>query len=876
MRNGPKPISLVWPVQGFVDTLPYSDQPPNVTFDCMNVRNFESEERKLRGGQREGLSKKFPGLLPGAVQLISSQTEVVSLNVAAAFTSRFANATTDFGINAGCVRAHPSGNFVAVAGGDTTSAATVAIYAFSSISGWGARTSTASPQLTGADNVRDIAWDSTGTYLAICPQNTGIDGSIEIYSFNTSTGVLTYVSTYTLDVEVAYAVTWHPTKTWLVACYLRTANNRVRVRAFNCPSGVISTVGSTQVDYATATAGHSHNTKFAPNGNYLAHSNSLSPYLYTIQWNNGTNALGVSTAAVGTSDSEGAVSYHPDGAAVAKTSTGSVFVHAFDVDAVTGAITNKATNPVTLPTGIGRDIAFSPDGDYLAVGHGTSPRITVYPWAGAFGIKIANPSSLPATNVFGVGWNPDSLVLFGAIDSGSNPRMVAYEWTPAQVNPTAARKRVLVIAGGNFYQSDAGSTVLSLVLSGTAVTASSGVVRGVEAFQKFYFCDSIASHYSYFDYADQTIHAWTAGGDLPIGTVDATAACRIMAFYNGRVCLAGLVEDPFTLFMSASGDPDDFDYSPAVESQTMAVAINAEDVVTCLAPFNNDIMIIGCDHTIWMMNGDPAAGGRIDNLSREIGIVGPEAYCFDPRGNLYFLGGNGLYRINAGAGGIEHVSGTKLERTFAEIDYSTTHVMMCYNQDRQGIHMMLIPYARPAVSTTSLFWDARTDSFWPEQYPAGMGPSALHAFNGDGVNNRAVLVGGFDGYVRFLDMDAKSDDGTAISSRMRFAAITPGGTMGSGTINDITFVMDEDSDNTTFTLYAADTPGKAAKVADANGVPAFRRSLTGGRNNSFQYKVSQNTFLPVISQSTVDASWVYESGSALINQLNRMRGRRVS
>jgi len=63
----------------------------------------------------------------------------------------------------------------------------------------------------------------------------------------------------------------------------------------------------------------------------------------------------------------------------------------------------KFSNPSTLPTGTGYDVAFSPFGDAVAVGQSNAPSIAAYPWSSSgFGTKFANPGTLPAGSGLGV------------------------------------------------------------------------------------------------------------------------------------------------------------------------------------------------------------------------------------------------------------------------------------------------------------------------------------------------------------------------------------------------------------------------------------------------------------------------------------------
>lgn len=80
----------------------------------------------------------------------------------------------------------------------------------------------------------------------------------------------------------------------------------------------------------------------------------------------------------------------------------------------------------TLTTpGPARRVRFSPDGNYLAVGHDTSPFISIYKYSGTTTFtKLANPASLPGGPIQGVDWSPDSKLL--ALASTITPFIIAY------------------------------------------------------------------------------------------------------------------------------------------------------------------------------------------------------------------------------------------------------------------------------------------------------------------------------------------------------------------------------------------------------------------------------------------------------------------
>ena len=184
------------------------------------------------------------------------------------------------------------------------------------------------------------------------------------------------------------------------------------------------------------------------------------------------------------------------------------------------------------------------------------------------------------------------------------------------------------------------------------------------------------------------------------------------------------------------------------------------------------------------------------------------------------------------------------------------------------------PLTQPTTASEHYFWDERTDSFWKDQYPAAQGPSTTLLYNTDDPARRAVLIGGYDGYVRFFDPNALDDDGTAISSRIRFTPITPGGVFASSRLNDIHIVTDTRSGAVNFSLFTGDT-AQTANTAATSGAARLSRVLVAGRNTSMRQRISQNTLVPVMAHSVVGESWAFESGGATVELLNRMHGKRV-
>lgn len=377
----------------------------------------------------------------------------------------------------------------------------------------------------------------------------------------------------------------------------------------------------------------------------------------------------------------------------------------------------------------------------------------------------------------------------------------------------------------------------------------------------------------------------TVDQTIPDANVDgyitrALVACRLMCLYRGRIVLSGMHTDPHNWFMSAVGNPLDWDYSPTTTSATMAVAGSSTDagklgdVITALIPYSDDTLIFGGDHTIWVLHGDPADGGVIDNISYQTGIVGPEAFAWDPEGNLYFFGTDALWRLNLGAGSLENLSAERMNRSFGEIDFALYHVRLLWDNHARGLHIYLTPNSEPTEAPEHFFWDQRTDGFWMDTMPVAHGPTAVHVFDADDVNDRAILLGGFDSYIRRIDENTNSDDGTVITSLIIFPPIIAAGDLANVRLSELTVVMDTDSDPAYLGIYADES---VQATLDDLVNPRVSRVLHAGRNSSIRQRVNGNSIIIIMASASLTTvySWALESMTGLIALTGKTRKGRL-
>ncbi|KKM80536.1 hypothetical protein LCGC14_1338860 [marine sediment metagenome] len=329
-------------------------------------------------------------------------------------------------------------------------------------------------------------------------------------------------------------------------------------------------------------------------------------------------------------------------------------------------------------------------------------------------------------------------------------------------------------------------------------------------------------------------YTWAVYGALAAtyGTMPGFAS--LICNYRGRIVISGNKQYPFQWYMARQSHPFDFNYT-SNDAQTAVAGSNADagelgDIITALIPYKDDYLVFGCGGQIWYMAGDPAAGGSLNELDLTTGIYGPQSWCFDNAGNLYFWGTNGVYRTTI-PGVPENISRVYLPNLVKDeaIDSSTHRITMAYDSRRGGILIAITKFSDNTHS--NYFFDLATNGFFPES--SATTDCAIYSqlfYKGDAPDYRRLLFGCADGYVRYHDEDTKSDVdaddvATAIDAYCTWGPlklaqdedfygvlsaleiITAGGASGGS---------QSDSNNVSYNIFVADTAEEILEKLSAN------------------------------------------------------------
>jgi hypothetical protein len=403
-----------------------------------------------------------------------------------------------------------------------------------------------------------------------------------------------------------------------------------------------------------------------------------------------------------------------------------------------------------------------------------------------------------------------------------------------QLNQTGRVVTLVAVSQGNVYSANSGDSSWTEATNSTTGPINPPLTTIFPIFsaannQILYFADG-SQNYTQYDPSTNTVATWTASaGSLPVGTDGGTA--RLICTWRGRTCLAGLITDPQDWFMSAISDPTNWDTSPLF--QTTSQAIDGEsapqgligDIVTALIPYTDDLLVFGCDHTIYMMQGDPLGGGNISLVSDKIGIAFGQAWVKDPYGNLYFMSNRcGVYSFVPGQQPQRISQG--IEQLLLAIDTGLNSIRMEWDDVFQGFWIFVTPTAAATV-TTHFFYEVRTGAWWTNTFNNNNhNPVATVQFDGNTPSDRVVCLGSWDGVVRFLDRNALDDDRRPIFSSVLFGPILTD-KQDVMMLKNLQAILGNDSGNVTYSILLGTTAEQASQMT---AVPQLQGTFSAGAN----------------------------------------------
>jgi hypothetical protein len=437
--------------------------------------------------------------------------------------------------------------------------------------------------------------------------------------------------------------------------------------------------------------------------------------------------------------------------------------------------------------------------------------------------------------------------------------------SPVQLSQSGRVVSLVAVSEGRIFVANAGDDDWVEATNNTGETPplnATGIMFSAPNQQKLYFVDGINA--VVLTPITNTVELWTAtAGTFPVDSDNNLP--RLICLWRGRTCLSGLQEDPQNIFMSAVDGPTDFDYAPLSPSALDAVALNISeglgligDVVNCMIPFSDDVLVVGCDSHIFKISGDPNDGGQIDLVSSTIGMAWGQPFCIDPNGQtIYFFANHPeIFALNIGQGGgsqIVPISSSILP-LLQDIDTGTNSIRMIWNHKTKGFHVFITPLEEPGP-TTHFYYEARSGAWFTDTFAnENHNPLCCVNFDGNTARDRVALIGSWDGYVRALDPLAVSDDGTPILSEVTIGPILTS-QMDTLNMKDICAEMGVNSQDVEYDILDGETAEEALSRDD----PFESGIWTAGRNPATYIRASAHAlYVRVRSKVHLPNEWSCE------------------
>ena len=445
---------------------------------------------------------------------------------------------------------------------------------------------------------------------------------------------------------------------------------------------------------------------------------------------------------------------------------------------------------------------------------------------------------------------------------------------PDTVRPR--QTKLVVTAGGTPMLVDRELNTVSAITSGTdSLSASAVRIFSSAYYPKLFFADGVNT--KFYDPQTGFINNWTSnlkpGGSLPVDSNGERHT--LIANWNARLVLSGVAGDPQNWFMSAQADPLDFDYAPATTVSSQAVSGNTsnagtmQDVINSLMPWERDYLLIGMDHSISALSGNPVAGGRFDTLTDVTGVAWGRPFSMHPDGSMWFIGSRGgLYRLGAGERKPQRLSETTIDERLADLALDTVIVEMQWDDRMQGFLIIISPIDQTSAATHYLY-DVRNNAWFPWSFATvAQNPKVVHLLDGDAVADRVVLLGSWDGYLRTVSYDSDDDDGVAIDSYVMIGPLQTG-EMVPLLLSGLQAVLGASASDVTYSVHVGDSAEEALAAAES-----FGGKFAAGRGRWSRQRVTGHAIYIKLRNSANNETWSLERLNAMVSQTSEAFARR--
>lgn len=440
------------------------------------------------------------------------------------------------------------------------------------------------------------------------------------------------------------------------------------------------------------------------------------------------------------------------------------------------------------------------------------------------------------------------------------------------------RNRLLALAGGGLWRFNRQERVP--VITHQRLDSVTERVFSRQNGSHMYYADGHA--YARYNGFTDTFELWeplvAAGdgvlnGDGQMPRDRSGHGARLIETWRGRTVLSGLRDDPQNWFMSRIDNPLDWEYGPDFPSADQPVAGNnayrglVGDKVNSLLRLNDDVLVFGCDHTIWKMSSDPADGGQLDLVSDGIGFAWGRPYTREPDGTVYFFGSRGqVYQWRPGGFPVWISQQVQNRLKSYDVGEDTVSISMEWSESEKGLYLFITPYDFTEEDVIHWFWDSRVGAWHPfTMAHKKMNPKCTLQVDGDLPDDRVVAIGAWDSHVRSVEeLTTARDDGFPFRSHVTLGPFLTTG-LGEVKLLELQPTFADGSDPVDYEVMGARTAQGALF-----SVPLVAETFTEGRNNTASIGRAANALYLRLRSEGV---WALEAIRALMVDTGKIRRR---
>ena len=389
--------------------------------------------------------------------------------------------------------------------------------------------------------------------------------------------------------------------------------------------------------------------------------------------------------------------------------------------------------------------------------------------------------------------------------------------------------KILLAAADNgvLYMYSPGGGTWSAIATANVTLASGRQLQAADILGYLYISSDTNGNIAVYDPATDTLD--TIGNThTVVGT--APTNCHGLARYRQRLLLAVDQANPHRWYISRQGVPYDFEYGQ-VDAQTavaghLSDSGTIEEPVIAMIPHGDDCCLFGCSSSIWTMRSDPAYGGSIDNISREVGLSDRLSWCHDADKQLWFLSHDGVYWMPPGCGDFPiSVSREVMPEELLTADRSTSRISMAYDVYHRGVRLSI---TNDAASAGTHFWiDTKVreqrdrggpwGAFFPFTYPLDAEPMYFYNRPDSPQASSVCLMGSRDGFIRVesstLKTDATEAGTQSFDSYVMLGPFALGKLSLQGLITTLETVLSESSDSVSIEIRVGSSAERAISNA---------------------------------------------------------------